>query len=1026
MNINIVTYDDSYAAKVADMWNHSRDGWGGANTVDTEETILHRERNSSNILTYLALEDEKVVGYCGLSEYRDDEGALYIPLLNVRDDYHGKGIGKKLLLTALQKTIDLQWPRLDLYTWPGNTKAVPLYKKCGFFWEERDDSTHLMNFIPTVLDTEAVKDFFQDTDWYKASTRTIEVKPDGRIENDFHYYEYTWENDDEYLRIEFERTGRGIRLIETNDYLISATVENRDLVFGNSYSIRYSIINKTGNPLHIKLEGIHDKNIHFDFTGSLEVKDVEEITGTFNVEPIEEEQNPARTHPTVQTQLHINGKEALFKIGVLPKFPTQVTTHFPDDVTFIGKESVFYLDLVNNFREKVQLDITFPSSPLLELKKENVSCRIGPKEKTSIPIPFSAKAHGYYDAALTIKAKQETGEEVTFTKKIGVPLRGFGSKFHGEDDERIELYNGPYFVTLSKEENVIRTGRKKSDDGIFILTPKIGKPYSEELSRTKPKEKSYFNGDGFIGTKISYELSTFPSIKIHFILKLFGEGFVEHYYEVENKLDVPTEQPIWINQPILLGLEKAYLPYDGEIIEMNNSIGNYYEFWDESKVTENWMFVKEPFPLGVCWNSEDTIHFDSWYSYLEHNVGQIDPSSIIKTNPVYLSIGAFHDMESFRQFALQKAHINEKKTVNHITVSLQNNNPFVHGEHATIHVKDYKSNYLHGEVELSLNGQVKVENFNREEQLSEWSVEVPMEKHPLVSTATLTSRLDASVEERHALIIQQSNQEVVEKIEEDLGLETWTVDNGIIQFKATPSFYPTLHSLTYQGQEWLDSSFPTIGPRLWWNPWPGGISSRFVGIRTHSVAKEKTTAEFTSLIDNKGNKWTGIKLSTFIEKHEQFKGFIQHQYFLTLPGSPVLCHVTNIEQQTGTYFHNKEWQTAAFFKSAENIQDNWVKFQNKSGDWTTLTAGKDENDFSVERNIIIGNNQSNDKLQIIANSVPTNKESYINKELIFTAIGEQLSLASGISHFTTPNFYLFTDTAIPDTAQFDIQGIEFK
>src|SRR5690606_5415635 len=102
---------------------------------------------------------------------------------------------------------------------------------------------------------------------------------------------------------------------------------------------------------------------------------------------------------------------------------------------------------------------------------------------------------------------------------------------------------------------------------------------------------------------------------------------------------------------------------------------------------------------------------------------------------------------------------------------------------------------------------------------------------------------------------------------------------------------------------------------------------------------------------------------------EQFKGFIQHQYFLTLPGSPVLCHVTNIEQQTGTYFHNKEWQTAAFFKSAENIQDNWVKFQNKSGDWTTLTAGKDENDFSVERNILIGNNRSNDKLQIIANSV---------------------------------------------------------
>lgn len=192
MDIKIVKYDESYAARVAEMWNHSRDGWGGANTVDTEESILLRERNSTNIHTFLALEGDKVVGYCGFSEYRDDEGALYIPLLNVRDDYHGKKIGKQLLLTALEEAIHLKWPRLDLYTWPGNTKAVPLYKRCGFFWEERDDTTHLMNFMPTVLHTEAVADFFKDANWYDISTREIEVKPDGRVENEFHYYEYAW------------------------------------------------------------------------------------------------------------------------------------------------------------------------------------------------------------------------------------------------------------------------------------------------------------------------------------------------------------------------------------------------------------------------------------------------------------------------------------------------------------------------------------------------------------------------------------------------------------------------------------------------------------------------------------------------------------------------------------------------------------------------------------------------------------------------------------------------------------------
>src|SRR5699024_6568180 len=191
---------------IADMWNESQDNWGGNSAVTTAEEVKQQEANSSDLNLYIAMDGDKAVGYCGLSEFMDDKQTLYIPLLNVRGDYQGKKIGKMLVLRALERTIDLGWPRLDLHTWPGNTKAVPLYKKCGFFWEERDDSTHLMNFIPFVLRTEAVKDFFEDTHWYENSTRKIEIKPDGKIKNGFHYYEYTWEKNGSMLRMEFERT----------------------------------------------------------------------------------------------------------------------------------------------------------------------------------------------------------------------------------------------------------------------------------------------------------------------------------------------------------------------------------------------------------------------------------------------------------------------------------------------------------------------------------------------------------------------------------------------------------------------------------------------------------------------------------------------------------------------------------------------------------------------------------------------------------------------------------------------------
>lgn len=1028
MEIKIVKYEEAYASKVAEMWNHSRDGWGGANTVDTKETVLHREKNSTNIHTFLALENEKVVGYCGLSEYREDEGALYIPLLNVRDDYHGKKIGKKLLLTALQEVIHLQWPRLDLYTWPGNTKAVPLYKKCGFFWEDRDDTTHLLNFMPTVLHTEAVQDFFENVNWYDVSTRKIEVKPDGRIENDFHYYEYAWEKDKESLRIEFERTGRGIRLIETDDYYISATVPSHQLVFGNQYSIRYKIINKSGKPLHIDLIGSSDKNIAYQLERSIDVTDEAEVEGSFYVNPVEEEQNNFRTHPAVQTTIRINGKQAIFKTGILPKYPTQIAAHLPEDLTFIGKESVFYLDLMNNFSEKVRFELEFPSSTVIEMENRQLFVEMEAKERKSIALPFVVQDFGYYNANLNIRAINEKEEEVQFSKVVGIPLRGIGAQFYGEDEESVQLYNGQYFAALKKQGNRIQIGKKKEDIHLIIMTPKVGKPYSEEIARRKLEKVEFSSNTGYISAKITYSLEAFPAVKLHTIMKLYSEGLVENYYEVENTQNEQTKNPLWVNQSIYFDLEKAVIPYQGEIVEMNDSLGNSYENWDNRQITENWIFIKDASnPIGVSWNSNDKIHFNSWYSYLEHNLGQIEAKGSLKTNSVFLSIGAFQDAESFRAFAQQAAVSKKVKPVNHLRVSLENNNPIVQGDEVICKVTDYKSNYLHGELSLSFfEEEENTEAFDRKAQKQEWVTKRPLVGKPSISTIKLKAKLDAAVLSRETLVIRQRDVDVKESVVNEQGVNTWKVNNGVIEIKAAPEFFPALYSLTYQNHEWLDSSFPALQPKSWWNPWSGGLSSGLSDINHHSLSKEKTSAAFAGLRDNKGNEWRGIKLSTTIEENEAFKGLAYHQYFLLLPGAPVLCHVSEIQQETGTFFNGKDWQTVGFFKSGKNIQDNWVNIQDQAGEWTKVVVGKDEHDLSVGRNMIIGSNDNeNEQLQLISNRENTLSEAYVNKEILLTSVEEKLIIPSATTQFTTPSFYIFSDNVIPDFAQYDLQVIRF-
>ncbi|WP_026907179.1 GNAT family N-acetyltransferase [Paucisalibacillus globulus] len=1027
MNIEIVKYDESYAARVADMWNHSRDGWGGSTTIDTEESILHREANSTNLHTFLALEGEKVVGYCGFSEYRDDEGALYIPLLNVRDDYHGKKIGKKLLLTALQEAIHLKWPRLDLYTWAGNTKAVPLYKRCGFFWEDRDDTTHLMNFMPTVLHTEAVRDFFCDASWYDMSTREIEVKPDGRVENDFHYFEYSWEKENESLRMEFERTGRGIRLIETNDYAISATVENHALVFGNQYTIQYAIRNKSGKPLHLDLTGINDKNITFSLEESLEVVDKAEITGTFLVGPIQEEQDTFKTHPTVKTNIKINGKQATLKVGILPKYPAMVTAHLSDDLTFVGKKNTFYVDMVNNFREKVRFELEFPQSTVLQPIEPNIQVEIEPKGKVSIPVPILTKSHGYYYKQLDINAIKENGEEIHFQREIGIAFRGIGAKFHGEDEKTIQLYNGQYFATLDKGENSILTGRKKKASHVTLLTPKLGKPYTEELSKAKPTAIEYIDGTGFIGVKVSYAITSFPSIKLHLILKLFGEGILENYYEIENVLDVKTEKPIYLNQSIYLGLDQATIPYHGAMVEMNDSIGNSYEEWDDSFVSENWLFVNDDKdPIGMCWHPNDNIHFGSWYNYLEHHLGEIEGKSTVQTNPIYFSIGAFHDVDSFRSFASQSVQPEHIQTVNHLNVTLENNNPFVDGEKVIVKVSDHKSNYLHGGLALSLLENKASGQFDREEKKTEWITELPLVDTPAISIVKAISNLDATVLERKTLAIKKTNSEVRAEISPEQGYDSWTMDNGIIQIKAAPEFFPAIYSLTYEGQEWLDTSFPTIQPKLWWNPWSGGLWSGLSSIRPYSLAKEKSTAEFAKMIDNKENEWQGIKLTTVIEENEKYKGLKINQYYLLLPGCPVLCQVSEINQETGTYFNEMNWQTAGFFKPSKRLEDNWARLQDQKGNWTKIVAGKGENESNVAQNLIIGSNERKEVLQIISNSENTLQDTYINKEVLVSGAFERITIPSGNTMYTKPIFYLFNDFDIPELAQSDLKEIRFN
>lgn len=439
--IKIVQYHEGWASKVAKMWNLSRDGWGGDTRVMTEEQVKKKEANSDNIELYLAVDGDEVVGYCGLSEYKEDTGSLYIPLLNVRSDYHGKKIGKMLLLRALNKTIELGWPRLDLYTWAGNTKAVPLYKKCGFFWEDRDDTTHLMNFIPQVLNTELLRPVLDELDWYDSSERVIEVKPDGTKDNGFTFYEYSWRNENKFARVQFERTGRGISLIETDAYLLQISLKDHEVIEQEEQYYQIKLVNKTGKPVNLKASGTGHDRVQYTLNVDMMVEKEAVISEVMMVKP-GEEPSIWRTHPYLSVNVSIDGQECELKLGVFPVQPAKIEASFTGNLCYLNKETSIELVVKNNLKEEADFKISFPNSVLVTLPIQHFSVHIPAGTRKNIAVPLVVRKNGFYKPNLLIKAKKQDGIELNFEHGISTAFKGLGTKFGGESKDYWHLYNG--------------------------------------------------------------------------------------------------------------------------------------------------------------------------------------------------------------------------------------------------------------------------------------------------------------------------------------------------------------------------------------------------------------------------------------------------------------------------------------------------------------------------------------------------------------------------------------------------------
>ncbi len=861
--MKIVEYSAKYAAQIADMWNKSGENWGNDTNIKTAEDILQEESASGNIKLYLAIDNNEVVGYCSFSEYRGDEGASYLPLLNVRPDYHGKKVGKQLILTVLEDAIKSKWSRFDLYTWSGNIKAMPLYKKCGFFWEKKNNTVHLMNFIPYVYQTELLDQYMEKIDWYKDSKRIVDMNQDGDLRGEFDIYTYEFSNSETSLLLEFERKGRGLTLIQTPEFKIELKMKNQDLVFGQSYEVEFEVVSNTKEPIDLKILGKNNKNINFDFEFEGKVTD-QVIKSLVYVDKIEKEQDEGKTHPVVEADVYVNGKLATFKLGLNPKFPIQTKLRTDDTAKRISRDEVCYLEVENNFTERKDVSFKFKNS-FVTFKEVNPII-LEPKEKRVVELEYTLKEYGFYDEVVEVSV-----DGIHFENRIQGVFNGVTGSFTAEMDDYFVISSGRYLMYFEKSNNMLIL-KKDSDVDVSsaVMPPEIGLPYTLELHNVKPTVEFINNNE----MEITFVSNDFPNTKV--ILHAANyDGVGTAQYELINE---GTERELRLLCNVWQNLTDAVVPYSGELLEIIGHDGSGLGDIENSKIDENWIFEKK-FESGIYW--EGDMRINGWKMAFESPLSTLKNGESVFAPQITLS-NAHRKYEEFRKFVGYKS---ARPVRNYMKLNVNDGNPFYQEEYIVQFENDRK---------VDLKGTIEID-----ENISDL----------IDPTKSSSKNLKAKIElEDRTFAVNKKMFKTSGEIDLSVQDGVHVVRNGILDFKVDERFADSIYSLSKDGIEWLDSNYPTPSERSWWGSWIGGITYYTKGLPETVKQQESWNVEFTSVHDNFSNEWEGIKSTIRIEKEPKLKGLVIENFYLTLPGVNVLLNVTRVTNNTGKLMLHKEFE----------------------------------------------------------------------------------------------------------------------
>ncbi|KPJ62032.1 hypothetical protein AMK68_05415, partial [candidate division KD3-62 bacterium DG_56] len=403
-------YTPGDAQKVADLMNASDAGWPGGlmrgSVMAAEEVTRWHEREKS-LAVYLCHRGNEVVGYCSLHGRASNRDNAYVGFLNARPDVHGQGVGRRLLLRCVDTATRMGFGRLDLHTWAANMKAVPLYKKTGFWWVP-DTAVYMQNYLPTILREPLGSDFFRRHDWYQHYQRELALVEDRQRWHGREVFQYRWAADGEAMEFTIDREARGITGFEDRRMLVGCVVPRDELPSGLTHSARWFFVNKGRRPMEIVLLATSERGIELDIERRMTVTRRKTLNERFAIRADVEDKDWDSPAHIITSRLVVDGQPLTLRSGFRVVPPVEFSFDSCGRLTPGVRQKVMLV--VNN---RMEAEVTgrayLTPAPDLRLTRRCVDFTLHPHGRKSYPLRAQADSTDAH--SITVRARFERGGE---------------------------------------------------------------------------------------------------------------------------------------------------------------------------------------------------------------------------------------------------------------------------------------------------------------------------------------------------------------------------------------------------------------------------------------------------------------------------------------------------------------------------------------------------------------------------------------------------------------------------------------